>query len=220
MSSVLNHKKQIKVIGFDLDQTLYEKSSEIDKAIQKYIYKKITNHKKCSLEKAEKLFKDLYKEGSGLSGRKTLLALGIPSASKTIQEALERANIAKFLVPNKETINLLHRLKKNFKLDIITGSNKITTLSKLKKLGIPMEIFSRMITGHPTKSDGASYKLWLSFYPEFRAREFLYIGDRPSDYLVPKEFGIEAILVNIKNKDSELKCLQLTSLLEIKKYLL
>jgi len=216
-----NYKKQTKVIGFDLDQTLYEKSPEIDEAIQKYIYKKIANHKKCSLEKAEKLFKDLYKEGGGLSGRRTLLALGVPGAAEIVQEALERADIAKFLVPNKETVNLLRHLKKNFKLDIITGSGKSTALSKLKKLGIPIEIFSHMITkDHSTKSDGVSYKLWLSFHPEFRAQDFLYIGDRPSDYLVPKKLGIEAILVNIKNKDSKLKCLQLASLLEIKKYLL
>src|SRR3989344_1286736 len=141
-----DYRNEIKVIGFDLDQTLYPKSPEIDEAIQGYLYKKIAEHKNCGLEEAEKLFKGLYKEGRGLSGRKTMMELGVPNADQLVQEALEKADIEKFLTPNKETIGILNKLKETYgKVDLITGSDVNIANKKLKKLGME-NIFSKIIS--------------------------------------------------------------------------
>lgn len=220
---MIDYKKQIKVIGLDMDQTLYPKSSEIDEAIQIYIYQKIAQHKNCNLNEAEKLFKDLYKEGRGLSGGKTLIRLGIPNAREVIQEALENADIAKFLQPNSEVLQLLQDLKKKYhNIDLITSSNKKNMTTKLRKMSIPVNIFFHIITGSDSvsKSDGKAYELWLSFYENFKPEQFLYIGDKvSSDYVVPKKMGIQTILVNIKDRDDAIECPQFSSLIEIKSLL-
>jgi len=217
---MINYKNKIKVIGFDLDQTLYPKSPKINKIIQDYIYQKINEHKKCGLKKSEQLFKGLYQEGRGLSGRKTLIQLGIPNAEDIVQEALENANIARFLKPNKKIINLLQGLKDKYhNIDLITGSNINIVLDKLAKLGIPKDIFLHIIA-NASKSDGQAYKIWLSYYKNLKAEEFIYIGDRVSDYLVPKKIGIQTILVNISNKDKTIDCPQLSSIEKIESFLL
>jgi len=221
---MIDYKKQIKVVGLDMDQTLYPKSSEIDEAIQIYIYQKIAQYKNCNLNEAEKLFKDLYKEGRGLSGSRALIRLGIPNAKEVIQEALENADIAKFLQPNSEVLQLLHNLKKKYRnIDLITGSNKKNTITKLSKLAIPISVFSHTITGsdNVSKSDGQAYELWLSFYENSKPEQFLYIGDKvSSDYVVPKKMGIQTILVNIKDRDDMIECPQLSSLTGIRSLLL
>jgi len=217
---MMNYNNKIKVIGFDLDQTLYPKSPKIDEAIQIYIYQKIDQHKKCGLKKAEELFKGLYQEGRGLSGSKTLIKLGIPNAKDVVQEALENADIASFLKPNQKTINLLQKLKDRYhNLDLITGSNINIVLDKLAKLEIPKDIFLHIIA-NASKSDGQAYKIWLSYYKKFKAEEFIYIGDRVSDHLVPKTIGIQTILINITKKDNTIDCPQLSSIEKLESFLL
>lgn len=221
----MNDFRNIKIIGFDLDQTLYPKSPEIDEAIQYYLYEKIAELKQVNLEEAKKLFDDLYKKGKGLSGRRTLIAIGFgeEEAHNGVQEALENAPIAKFLKPNKKVLNLLKKLKIKYEsIDLITGSNKNNSNTKLERLGIPKEIFSRIITENDaSKSDLSAFHLWLSYYPDCKPENFLYIGDRiSSDYEKPKELGIKSILVNIEKPDPSIECLQLNNLLDIEEYLL
>lgn len=216
-----DYKNTIKIIGFDLDQTLYPKSPEIDSAIQAYIYEKIAETKRCDLARAEKLFKNLYQDGKGLSGGQTLEALEIPNAREIVQEALERADVAPFLKPNKKTVELLEKLKEKYLyIDLISGSSEKQVLSKLERLEIHPRLFTHIIGGIP-KSDGTAYKMWLSAYPDNKAEEFLYIGDRPSsDCVVPGGFGIQSILVNANKNDQTISCLQLSSLEELENYLI
>jgi FMN phosphatase YigB (HAD superfamily) len=215
---MIDYKTKIKVIGFDLDQTLYPKSPEIDAAIQKYIYEKISENKRCSIEEARKLFSDLYKGGAGLSGSKSLAALGIPDGKEIVQEALEKADIASILVPDENATAMLERLREKYKnLDIITGSNDSNTDRKLEKLLIDKKLFNHIITADSaSKSDnGSAFKMWMSFY-NLPAENFLYIGDRvSSDYEAPKQLGIKSILVNIKEKNEGVDCPQLSSLQEL-----
>lgn len=220
---MIDYKNTIKVIGFDLDQTLYPKSPDIDTAIHKYIYQKIAEVKKCTEEEAQKLFSDLYKGGSGLSGRKTLVALEIPNAADIIQEALERADIAATLKPNKHVVTILERLKKQYNtLDLITGADWNDTIKKIAALSIPENIFAHIITAEvASKSDGSAYRYWMNLYENLNPETFLYVGDRPSiDHEIPCALGIKTMLVWVEEKDPTLDVLQLSSLLGIEKYLL
>lgn len=218
----LDHRSKIKVIGFDLDHTLYQGSKETDKVIQEYIFNKIATHRGCSFEEAKKLFEDLYQEGRGLSGRKTLLALNIPNAGEIIQEALENADVAQTLTKDPEIIRVLNELKQKYhNIDLITGSSKNQSLKKLSALGVPEDFFSHYITDETSfKGDGSAYDYWMKLY-SFPADTFLYIGDRLEvDHLIPKSLGIETILVNVKEKIPEASCPQLTDLRNIKSLLL
>lgn len=212
----------IRVIGFDLDQTLYPKSPKIDEAIQAYIYIKIADHKRCSLVEAKRLFTGLYQDGKGMTGSQTLTHLGIPNAKEIIQEALEKADIAEFLAPGPEVLDLLIRLKARYKhIDLITGSALSIATHKLAKLAIPAGTFNQVITGEIAKSDGSAYKEWLRRYPTLEPKHFLYIGDRErSDYWVPRELGIQAILVNIQAPNTEVNCPQLAHLQDLETHLL
>ncbi len=169
------------------------------------------------------MFRDLYLDGKGLSGSKTMVKLGIPNAKETVQEALENADIAKFLAPNPETIKLLEELKSKFgNIDIITGSGKNIAEKKMEKLNIQKTLFNNMITADDgSKPDLTAYNIWLSKYPDLKSEQFLYIGDRSSsDYEAPKKLGIDAILVNQKEADSTVTCPQLKSLSELSTILL
>jgi len=207
----------VKVIGFDLDQTLYPKSYHIDTAIQTYIYEKISEFRKCSLEEAKELFCSYYPK---LSGSKALMKLGVPDARNIIQEALEKADIDKYLEPNEDLKKLLLKLKDKYIVDLITGSNKGIALKKLNKLEIPVEWFNIVITGEVAKSDGTAYEEWLKNYG-YEASEFLYVGDRKStDVDIPKQFGIGAFLVNVTEFDESLEIKQFKSILDIEDVLL
>lgn len=212
--------EKIKVIGFDLDQTLYPKSPEIDEAIQAYIAKRIAEYTGDTVEEAGKKFSVLFADG--ISGTKALEMLGVPNDDDIVQMALERADIAKFLAPNAEVLKLLQDIKEQYDaIDLITGSDDMIARDKLEKLEIPSNLFDVFITSDMfPKSNGDAYRHWLAQYPELGPENFLYIGDRKGDYLVPKELGINAIMVNIAEPKDELDCLQLSDVLDLRKYLL
>lgn len=212
-----------KVLGFDLDQTLFPKSPEIDAAIQEYIYEKIAAFKGCTVQEAAILFSGYYKNGSGLSGTKTLLTLGIPHANDVIQEALENAAIEKFLKPDPAVHQLLQDLSERYNnMDLLTGSSDALARKKLAKLEIPTAFFNTIIAGdRSSKSSGDAYKLWLSLYPALAPEHFLYVGDRSSsDYEVPKAFGIRSVLVNIAEPKEDILCPQLPRLTDLRGLLL
>lgn len=212
---------KVKVIGFDLDQTLYPKSPEIDEAIQNYIYKKIAEHKKCSLEEGKQLFLSHY---PGISGRKTLILLGIPDAENIIQEAVETADIAPFLVPDKKVYDLLVRLKQKFgSLSLITGSSDEVCARKLRALDLPANLFDCVLAGTFSKSDGTAFKMWMEMFrskdPSLQPENFLYVGDRAStDAIIPISLGMQTVLVNIKEKDKEIIVEQLPTLFDIEPF--
>lgn len=218
-----NSFTDIRVIGFDLDQTLYPKSSLIDEIIQRYLYQKIAAYKNVSLDEAERLFKERYREGAGLSGSQTLRNLGLPNASELVQEALEHADIASILSPNLETNKLLADIHAHYEgMDLITGSGMRETEKKLTALGLSPETFSNIITADQAKkSTGDSYRLWLSRYPHLQPQQFLYIGDRVrTDHEVPAELGIQTALVYVENPDASLSAAQFIDLSSLRSLLL
>lgn len=218
----IDYKNQIKVVGFDMDQTLYEKSPEIDEAIQEYLYEKIAKKYNCSKKEAKELFQEHYKYGSGIGGGSTMNILGFENGKELVQEALENADIAKFLTPNAEKTEMLKQISQNYVLDLITGSYKKQVERRFEKMEIPIELFNNVITQDiASKNLGDAYKIWLSYYPEFAFGEFLYVGDRvSSDFIIPKEMGINSILVNQSLVDESLSCPQLTNLFGVKEYLI
>ena len=215
--------RNIRVVGFDLDQTLYPKSPLIDERIQEYLYEAIAEHRKVDREAAKQLFKERYRDGSGLSGRQTLEELGLPNAGELVQEALERADITSLLVPDVETNALLAEIHSRYEgMDLITGSNERGAEEKLKALGLATSLFTNVITAdRSTKSNGDSYRLWLSLYPQHAPEHFLYVGDRVrTDHEIPASLGIRTALVYVPTPDPALACLQCTSLGDLRSILL
>mgnify|MGYP001618037129 CR=1 FL=1 len=208
----------IKVVGFDLDQTLYPKSPLIDEMIQGYLYQKIAAHKNVPLDEAGRLFKERYRGGTGLSGSQTLRDLGLPNASELVQAALEHADIASILTPNEKTNLFLKDVRAQYEgMDLITGSSLHETEKKLNALGLGPNTFTTVITeDQAMKSTGDSYRLWLSRYPHFAPQQFLYIGDRVrSDHEIPSALGIRTVLVYVPQPDTAVSALQLPSIADL-----
>lgn len=215
--------RSLRVIGFDLDQTLYPKSSLIDEKIQGYLYERIADYRKVSLDEARRLFTERYQEGAGLTGSQTLADLGLPNASELVQEALEHADIASVLMPDPQIVSLLQDLNTRFEsVDLITGSGTTQVEKKLAALAIPREVFKHCITAdEASKSDGTAYHLWLSFYPHLSPEQLLYVGDRVrSDHDIPSELGIHTALVYRNRADPALPIPQLISPADLRALLL
>lgn len=213
----------VKVIGFDLDQTLYPKSEEIDLAIQSYIWKRIAEKLGWSLEKAGSYFKERYPK---LSASQILIGLGFSEeeAKDIVQEALENAEISEFLKPNPEVRKLLEGLKGRYKLSLITSNSKENAERKLRKLEIPLNLFDFCVFAEYSKSSGEAFKVWFEHFkkaePSLKPENFLYVGDNYfRDAKVPLSLGMKAALVNVKKKDPELGIPQFYSLLDIGDYL-
>lgn len=215
--------ERIRVVGFDLDQTLYPKSPEIDQAIQIYIYDVISHQLAVARSEAETMFNRLYQNGRGKSGSQTLAALGIANAGDVVQEALERADIDKFLNPDPEVITLLADLHAKYRsIDLLTGSNMSNCSRKLGKLALGADFFGVVITSDQfSKSTGEAYIHWMGEYPDLEPGNFLYVGDRVStDHTVPGNLGIQTALVNISEQDTSLPCPQLPRLTGLRELLL
>lgn len=212
----------IRILGFDLDQTLYPKSPEIDEAIQSYLYERIAQHRDVSLEEARGLFRQYYPQ---FSGSKTLEKLGVQGGHDLVQEALEKADIARFLHPSPEIEQMLQRLRKKYgSLTLITGSEEKVALKKFEKIEISPDLFEYKIMGNKSKFTGEAYLDWLDYFkhrnPSLEPKNFLYIGDRySSDVEVPQRMGIEGWLVNVSTSKPELQTKQFASVLDIEKEL-
>jgi len=214
----MNH---IKIIGFDLDQTLYPKSPEIDDAIQAYIVDNIAQKNTCSRDEASRLFKNVYAHKG--SGTKALMSLGYSETDgrAIVQTALERADLTPYLRPDPAIRALLSDLKQHYPLALITGSHRDIALQKLQTLDIPFDLFDLIITGETSKFSGEAYKQWLDYFQQKDASlapcEFLYIGDRKTiDSDIPSQMGITTILVNVTKKDPTVPVPQLEDLHELR----
>lgn len=215
-----NDLSSIKVVGFDLDQTLYPRNPGIDMAIRNYIYDKVASANDVSIENAKQLFDDAY-DKQGLSGSQAMRKLNVENAANVMQLALEEADIAKLLVRDQSTIDLVDKLSKHYQLDIITGSHRSNALEKLEVIDLQPDQFNNIITGelHP-KSTGVAFEEWLLRYPDLKAENFIYIGDRVStDSISPAGYGIRSILVNVEKEDPDACGPQLKSLAEITNFL-
>lgn len=215
--------RDIKVVGFDLDQTLYPKSPAIDEKIQEYLYARIAEHLGVSHGEARQLFEERYQGGAGMTGTQSMRDLGIPDPGATVQEALERADIGSILEPDPELHQLIAEIREKYgNVDIITGCDAEDARKKLAAIGLDEKSFGTIITAdRASKSTGESYELWLSLYPQYEPHNFLYIGDRiRSDHEIPSALGIETMLVYVKSPDASVPCVQCASLFDIRTYLL
>lgn len=191
--------RRLEVIGFDLDNTLYPVTPEVDAVIQSYIHEQSAEILGISFDEAKHRFDALYQAGQGLSGGKTLKAMGIQTDRDIVQEALEHADVASTLKPDYELVELIGKLSSNYaSIDLITGSNRRQTYAKIAALGLSASDFDLVLTADDaSKSTGEAYQLWLDHHPDVSPDAFLYVGDRKQlDSDIPATFGIQTALVN------------------------
>jgi FMN phosphatase YigB (HAD superfamily) len=202
--------EKISVIGFDFDGTLYPITPEIKKIQREKIYERISVNFGISLEESRRLFEKYYEElGSGTRSMEAISKkLQEPLHSQDfIQEALEQADFLDLLKPNPLLNEMLKRISKEKRLDLITGSAYNSILKKLEKIGISSNLFCSLFTHEDgSKSSQGVYLKWLS-QTNLPPYQHLYVGDNPKlDMDIPQSLGIKTCIVGeYNNADFKIK---------------
>ncbi len=189
---------EIRAVGFDLDQTMYPNTPEIEGAVRREIYTFISEQKKCSYQDAQTIFETEYAR----LGRGTLAVqyiMGISDANDIMQECLEKAGIAEVLQYDEKLVNLFRKIKENDKQTfLVTGSSRKNSSSKLSRLGLSLENFdisfciddpdSDKVHGHPFQQ--------IIQKTGLQPREHAYAGDREKVDIIPARLaGMRTVYV-------------------------
>ncbi len=188
---------EIKAVGFDLDQTLYPDTPQIQALVRQEIYRLIAGAKNITESEAKNLFEFEYKK----LGRGTLAVqniLNISDANDIMQACLEKAGVDKLLKHDTQLVELIKEIKSSKKTFLITGSSRKNSISKLDKLGLKLDIFDYVLCIDDPNSD----KLYGNPFQQiiaktgFNPKEHVYVGDREKIDITPaKNAGMKAIYV-------------------------
>ncbi len=208
---------KIKVIGFDLDNTLYPTNSEMQSRIRRKIYEKLSSKLNISIESAEEQFEENYNGNFqwSHSGSRTINELAkrhqkTLDGSGIVQQSLEETDVLDFIQPNPKLQDILNDLfARNFYLDLITSSSYDLTFQKLRKIGINSPLFGFIFTGKEfgSKTDGTIFNYWLTkyFQKDIHPDQFLYIGDsKKQDIDSTKRLGIKTCIVGKQYENADL----------------
>lgn len=209
---------KIKLIGFDLDGTLYKPNEKINKKIRDYLCKRAGHILNKSYHEIKDKFNKLYKKTQ--SGTDSLRLMEIKNSSSLTQEALENVDITPFLKKDLELLSTLYRLKEKYKLFLITGSPKKITNKKLRALGINSKIFSIKIYDNSSKSkykrkDGSAF-IHISKLYNIPLYNMMFIGDREKIDIIPaKKLNLKTVIINAKSKIADFNLKKISELEKI-----
>ena len=196
----------IKLVGFDLDNTLYENNSDIDDRIATEIARKILDFKPeiKNLGNARDLCDKLYLETG--SRTQSLKEIGIENSGEIAHECMERADFLDLIKYDAKLIDLITKINNKYSTFLITSSSSNHAIARLKKLGLDEKLFDYRIFGESAlpnkKIDGSIFAYFLKMSNHL-PHEHLYIGDNlKGDILPAKSLGIKTIAIgNIPEAD-------------------
>lgn len=195
--------KNIRVLIWDLDKTLYRDDPELQKQIKKEIYLAVAKNKKWSLEKAKREFEKIHRLKK--ASTETLFSLGLDGI-KIFDEVFSIINWDKYLNKDKRLTSLFSQLKR-FQHYLVTNNKAKFTNKKLILLGLDKNLFKEIINLHSFgfyKPDPRAFKLVLD-KTRFPPEKHLSIGDKESTDIIPaKKLGIRTCLVWRKGKTADL----------------
>jgi len=218
--------KNIQVIGFDLDNTLYPSTDEMQGRIRKVIYERLAVEMDMPVRATEELFEENYNGNFqwSHSGSRTIEELGRMvdrslDGKEVVQQAIEQADILDLIQPNPELNKMLGRLKQDYDLDLISGTSYALVFAKLQRVGIEKEVFENISADRKfgSKTTGEVYQHWIQ-QRQTSPNQMLYVGDnKRQDVDSPKKLEILTCIVGkpYDNADYHIKdILELETLLK------
>lgn len=197
--------KDIKMIGFDLDGTLYPKHKEIGRLMNKKQMDLVTEKLKLSRKNAEYEFNKVLKKLK--SNTKSLDYLGIDGL-KFCLDFWDTTNLSKYIHKDNVLKNMLFKLKKHVRFSIFSNSNKISHIKKkLSLIGIPSNIFNPITSSVDIGYNKPDLKAFEGYIKKTKLKphQILYVGDRVNVDIIPaKKAGMRACIVYDENFESDL----------------
>lgn len=192
--------KHIKVVGFDMDGTLYKSLPEMDERIIREAGKKVLekNPDLGSIEEAIEVYSKRSKELE--SGMRTLKEFGYgENAPKVMAKVLEDADITDLIPEDEVLAEIIEEITKKYFTYILSTSPRVRGERKLKKIGINIDSFNKIIFGDDPWMLGNPKKIAYEHILEetgMPPEEHVYVGDRKmSDILGPQSLGMKTISV-------------------------
>ena len=218
--------KNIKLIAFDLDNTLYDETLYFTHSF-KIITKYLKNNFGIEPKKAEKtLWRILKKNGKHYHNLFDDFLVEYNLESKNLPKILllfRSVNKKLFLFP--ETKKLINILKKKYMLSIITSGMYEVQKNKVKLLGIEKN-FEPIIYSSLLKKDKPNKMPFQELIKKTKinAENIVYVGDNPlDDFIAPNNLGMITIRIfnsdfkNIKIKRQNDAQIKIKKISEIKK---
>lgn len=195
--------KNIKVIAWDLDTTLYKPIPKLSLAFKKECIKEVAKKKNISFETAQKIF-EKYRARLG-SSTLTLMKLGVGDAD-LIEEIQDRIGKVGYIKRDPKLPKIFARLQR-FRHFLLTNGKRKNALATLAALELPPETFERMITveeGGLPKPNPAPFKLLFKITGS-PAASHLMVGDMEKVDIAPaKKLGMRTIMVWGESKLADL----------------
>jgi len=216
MSSLIS---KIKSVGFDLDNTLYQENSKIDKELQRVICERILERKPDfeSIQNVENYCKKRY----GLLGSRVMVfeELGFANPKKTMYECLLEADIHFFLEQDLEVASLIFEVSERYSTFLITSGPEDLSLAKMNKIGIDISLFDFSLFGDSpefiSKLNGQAFEYFLS-QSKYPPSHHLYCGDNlKADILPPKSLGMMTIAVGKEIPEADFSVKKIKDIREI-----
>lgn len=189
----------IKHVCFDCDGTLYFFSPELTKSTNDLVTKQLSEQLKIpQTDVMEDYFKRVKKYKT-----KTAAITSYGLSGEQAREIINKLDIASFVNPDPELVEMINILKKrNLDLSIFTN-NKMSTLENIiKKIGLSAGDFNFLVTPEqvPSKPSIEGY-LYVVKKSELPASQLLFVGDRLEADIEPaREVGMHTVQVRCEEK--------------------
>lgn len=192
----------IKIISFDIDKTLI--TGDFDKNVwMQDLPKFYAEQNNISFEEAKEFVYNKYQEHKG-NNKWTSLPFwfemfGLKNWKKLLSQNLDKIQL------NEGALEVLEELHKKYKLIIITQNPKEFFDEKLKNIHHYFDkVFSSTYHYNQLNKDTKVYEDIVKQLG-VKSEEILHVGDDVKfDYQVPSSIGIKTVLIDEKNKFSEL----------------
>lgn len=209
--------KEIRLIAWDLDGTLYPFDAVLNKKIEDEKTAVVATELGLSKAAAAATLDELYQRLK--SNTKALNTLGIEGETFFL-ELWERLDLTPYIHPNPELATRLQEIANAGDVSqvILTNSNtQATVKKKLDLIGISVEVFSAIYTSVEigfVKPDRRAFEFVLQ-QQALQSNEVVYIGDREETDIKPAhEVGMRTVLVSNQPQKESVADLQCTSALE------
>ena len=198
--------QNIKAIGFDVDGTLYKMPDHIWMYVGKILIEKAAKLLSKDIDELSEEF--LKRREEYRSNTKTLNSFGL-DGEKIFQEVWDAIEVDKYVSKDEKLANMIEKLRKQYRLFIITNGTGRQVERKMTHLGLDYHDFDPRIYCYDqgwVKPDPQPFLAAIESL-EMKPEEIVYVGDREDiDIEGAKAVGMQTIFVGGESDKADASC--------------